>query len=337
MRNVRRLALAAVAVAVALVAAACSSSTAGAAPAWTLAASPTPSPASVADSCDVSSLPNWPKPGHVMTSGVVPVLASSQRIVGASRMVWTLVDSQNTPIAAPDTTFQVGFFDVCANAATPTQVITAEFAWGITGSRGFYITTPTFSRAGTWGAAVLSTDKAGTKSTAKIMFDVLDKGTTPAIGDGAPSVKTPTLADVGGDVSQISSDTNPNPDFYKVSVDQALASRTPFVLAMATPAFCQSAECGPTLDHLKAFVQAHPITAINVEPYELQYDASKHRLQPVLANGNFIPVDAVTLYGVPTEPWIFVVDGNGKVVGSFEAVFADDEMAAAIAKALGKS
>lgn len=294
----------------------------------------TPEPAAT-DACDFTNLPNWPKPGHVSTTGIVPVIASSERVVGPSRMVWTLVNDQNQPIAAPDMTMQVGFFDLCANASQPAQVVNAEFAWGITNVRGFYITSPTFTHPGTWGAAVVITDAAGKQTGARIMFDVLDRGTTPAIGDLAPSVKTPTLADVGGDVKRIASDPNPNPDFYRVSVDQALASKTPFVLVMATPAFCTSAECGPTLDHVKQVVAAHPITAINVEPYELEY--TNGRLQPVLQNGNFVPVEATTLYGVPTEPWIFVIDRSGRVVGSFEAVVADDELTSAIAKALGGS
>ncbi len=290
------------------------------------------SPANAAGACDLASLPGWPAPGHVATSGVIPVVASSQRVVGKDRIVWTIVNDQNQPIAAPGVTLEVAFYDLCRSATAPTETATGTFAWGIQGVRGFYITNPTFTRAGTWGAAVLVKDAAGAQSVARVMFDVSDKGTTPAIGDPAPSVKTPTLADVGGDVRKISSDPNPDPAFYQLSIDQALASKTPFVLALATPAFCKSAECGPTLDHLKQIVAQHPIAVINVEPYVLQY--ANGRLQPVLKDGDFIPVETTLRYGIPSEPWIFVVDGNGKVVGSFEAVVADDEVAAAIATAV---
>ncbi len=280
----------------------------------------------------MANLPGWPAPGTVSTTGIIPVIASSQRVVGRSRLVWTIIDNQNRPIAAPDVKMEVGFFDLCQSATAPVQAVDAAFAWGIANVRGFYITTPTFSHAGTWGAAVVVTDATGRVSGAKIMFDVIDKGTTPPIGSKLPSVRTLTLADVGGDVRQISSDTNPNPDFYRVSVDAALASGTPFVLVLATPAFCKSAACGPTLDHVKQVVAAHPITTINVEPYQLQW--TNGRLQPVLDNGAFVPVEATNVLGVPTEPWIFVVDGHGTVVGSFEAVVADDEIVAAIATAL---
>ena len=117
-------------------------------------------------------------------------------------------------------------------------------------------------------------------------------------------------------MKKISSDPSPDPALYGESVDQALAAREPFVLAFATPAFCKSAECGPTLEVVKAVVKANPIRAINVEPYQLTY--SNGRLQPVLQDGDFVPVQATEAYGIPTEPWIFVVGASGRVVASFE-------------------
>ena len=75
-------------------------------------------------------------------------------------------------------------------------------------------------------------------------------------------------------------------------------------------------------------VKANPIRAINVEPYQLTW--TNGRLQPVLANGDFVTVEATNVYGIPTEPWIFVIGASGKIVASFEAVVAPDELAAAI-------
>ena len=58
--------------------------------------------------------------------------------------------------------------------------------------------------------------------------------------------------------------------FYETSVADAVAAKHPFVLVFATPAFCQSAQCGPTLDHVKNVVAKYPdLTVINVEPYQL--------------------------------------------------------------------
>jgi len=284
--------------------------------------------ASDGTACNTDALPGWPKAGQVTTSGIIPVLASSQKVVGKSRLVFSLIDQANQPVASPDIHLQMAFFDLCASPTTPTETLAPIFAWGIVGQRGFYIATPTLTRAGTWGVAIDATDAAGKQTAARMQFSVAATGTTPAIGTAAPSVRTPTLADVGGDVRKISSDPNPDPSLYGESVDQALAAREPFVLVFATPAFCTSAECGPTLDMVKAAVKADPIRAINVEPYQLSW--TNGRLQPVLQNGNFVPVDATNAYGIPTEPWIFVIGASGRVVASFEAVVAPEELAAAI-------
>ena len=92
----------------------------------------------------------------------------------------------------------------------------------------------------------------------------------------------------------------------------ALADGTPFVLVFATPAFCQSAQCGPTLDRVKAAAAAAPddVAFINVEPYQLEY--TEGRLQPVLdANDQLQAVPSVDEWGILSEPWIFAVDGEG--------------------------
>jgi hypothetical protein len=141
-------------------------------------------------------------------------------------------------------------------------------------------------------------------------------------------VKTLTLADVGGDVRRISTDPMPEPSFYETSLDDALAAKDPFLLAFITPAFCKSAQCGPTIDVVKQAVKVAPIRVVAVEPYQLVYQDG--RLQLVLRDGNFVPVEAAIVYGIPTEPWLFVVGADGTIAGSFEAVVGDQELVDAI-------
>jgi hypothetical protein len=278
----------------------------------------------------VAAPSGWPLAGQVMSSGPVPVIASSELIVGANRFLFTVVDQQSNPIASPDLTTKVAFYDLAKDPAAPVSSTAGRFLWAIPNERGFYVTDATFSEAGEWGAEITSTPKSGSPSTARIRFQVEQKGSTPAIGSPAPSSPTPTLADVGGDIHRISSDPNPDPTFYQTSEPDALAAHKPFVLVFATPAFCQSRVCGPTLDGVKNVAKQEPgVTFINVEPYEL--DFVNGQLQPKLdAKGQLQPVKSVDDWGLQTEPWIFVVDGNGIVRGSFEAVVGQDELKAAI-------
>ena len=286
-------------------------------------------PTGSASACESGAFPGWPQPGQVTTSGIIPVLASSEKLVGPSRLLFALVDDQNRPIADDTLEVEIGVFDLCADPASPTEIVKPGFAWGIVGQRAFYIATPELTQPGPWGAAVAVRDPAtGVTTGAKLQFTVSEGGFGPRVGDAAPAVTTPTLADVGGDVRRISTDPAPEPSFYETSLDDALAAKDPFLLAFITPAFCKSAQCGPTINVVKAAVKAAPIRVVAVEPYQLVYQGG--RLQPVLRDGSFIPVEAATVYGIPTEPWLFVVDADGTIASSFEAVVGDQELVDAI-------
>ena len=109
-----------------------------------------------------------------------------------------------------------------------------------------------------------------------------------------------------------------------------MAAKKPFVVAFATPKFCVTQQCGPTLVRLKPIAAKHPgVTVINVEPYLLEdVDGS---LQPVLTNGQLTPTQATNEWHLPTEPWVFVVDRNGVVTDSFMLIFSDEELDRAMA------
>jgi hypothetical protein len=297
--------------------------------AWAPGGTSSAAPAGSASACDAGVFPGWPQPGRVTTSGIIPGLASSEKLVGQSRLLFVLVDDQNRPIADETLEVEIAFFDLCADPATATEVVTPGFAWGIVGQRAFYVATPELTQPGPWGAAVAVRDPAtGITTGAKLQFTVSEGGFGPRVGDAAPAVTTLTLADVGGNVRRISTDPTPDPAFYEISLDDALAAKEPFLLAFITPAFCKSAQCGPTIDVVKAAVKAAPIRVVAVEPYQLVYRDG--RLQPVLQNGNFVPVEAANVYGIPTEPWLFVVDAHGTIASSFEAVVGEQELANAI-------
>lgn len=277
-----------------------------------------------------ASIPGWPMPGQVTTSGPIPVIASSELVVGPNRFLFTIVDQSNTPIAAPDVTAGVAFYDLARDPNTATATSPARFLWAIPGQRGFYVAPVTFSEAGEWGVEVSLGKGSAAPTKTRLRFEVQAKGTTVGVGQQAPATTNPTLADTGGNVKAISTDPNPDPSFYRTTVAAALAAHQPFVLIFATPAFCTSRVCGPTLDGVKGVAKQEPgFTFINVEPYKLIY--TDGRLQPILdANNQLQPVEAVDQWGLQAEPWVFVVDRAGIIRDSYEAVVGADELKAAI-------
>jgi len=269
--------------------------------------------------------------GTQQTPTVFPLLISDRITCGTARIMLSLLDAKNVPVAAPDRPLSVAFYDLAKDPKTPVSTVDGTFTWAIEGQRGLYILDADLPRAGIWGAEIHTQAPGGPAETIRSTIQVLDDSSVVKVGDPAPALATPTLADVGGDVAKIATDPKPQKAFYETSVADALAAHKPFMLVFATPKFCTSAQCGPTLDRLKPIAAAHPdVTFINVEPYQL-HDVDG-QLQPVLdANGQLQATDVTDAWGLWTEPWIFAVDAKGVVRGSYELIATDQEIEAAIA------
>jgi hypothetical protein len=239
-----------------------------------------------------------------------PVFASSEVVEGESRFLIGLLNDEDAPIASPDISMHVAFYDLAESAERPAFETDAEFI--DTGPRGLYVTYPTFDAAGKWGAEV-TVQGDGLDETVRASFEVAEKGMTPAVGAPVPPSDTPTAA--GRALERITTDTDPDPDFYRTSIEDALKAGRPFVVTFATPKFCTSAVCAPTLDIVKKESEDWPqVEFIHVEVYELE-DTTE-----------LTPVDAVREWGLPSEPWVFVVDGGGKLAAKFEGTVSPKEL-----------
>jgi len=263
---------------------------------------------------------------------VFPILIANpgELVCGPNRILFSFVDAANNPIGAPDRTASISIYDLARNAGTPIAQAQGTFVWAIENERGVYVANVAFPEAGTYGAEFTTAKAGAAPEQIRLAFDVQPSNGVVKVGQKAPSTPTPTLSQVGGDASRISTDTSPLPAFYQVSESDALAQHKPFLIVFATPKFCTSQQCGPTLDRLKPYVEQYPtVTFIHVEPYKLTYDNGE--LQAVLdPYTGLIPTDVTTTWGLESEPWVFVVDRDGIVRGSFELIFSDQELTAAL-------
>jgi hypothetical protein len=244
------------------------------------------------------------------------------------------------------------FFDLAKDANQPATEADAVFFWIIEGERGLYRTPVTFASSGNWGVELTVSRSAGVSPAAsaasksggdplaapvsvRVTFPVADRPSVPAVGDPAPSVDSLTLASAGGDAKKISTDPDPDPKLYQLSIADALAAKKPFLLVFATPAFCQTATCGPTLEVARGVLKDFPaLTAVHVEPYVMQ--VRNGSLQPVLdASGQFQSVKAVQVWNLPTEPYTFLVGADGKVAARFAGPVDPVELHMAIVALVG--
>lgn len=251
---------------------------------------------------------------------------------GPTRLMFSFLDGQNVPVGAPDRTVEVALFDLGADPATPVLTGTATFIWAIEPTVGVYVFEADFPTAGIWGAEFKTQLADAPPETIRLGFEVQPTSSVVAIGDPAPPSDTPTLADVDGDVARISTDDQPVEAFYETSIADAVAAGKPFVVVFATPKFCRTAQCGPTLDRVKPVAAAHPgVTFINVEPYQLEF--TDGQLQPVLSGEppDLTAAPATDEWRLMSEPWVFVVDRDGIVTASLMLIFSDQELEAAVA------
>jgi hypothetical protein len=285
-----------------------------------------PSGAVCATAPDISSAPGWGQPATA--AALVPLMVSNDITCGKARVVFLFLDPGNNDVSAPDRTAKVAFYDLARDPKAVVATADGAFVWTIQNERGMYIANVDLPEAGTWGAEFTTAVPNAPAETIRLSFTVQDTPTAIGIGQKAPASKTPTAADVGGDLAKVSTDAQPDPAFYQTSVADALAAHKPFILIFATPKFCTSQQCGPTLDHFKPIAAAHPdVTFINVEPYKL--DFKDGALQAVLdSQGQLIANDFSNAWGLRSEPWMFAVDRNGVVQGSYLITITDAELAA---------
>jgi hypothetical protein len=306
----------------------------GAQPSGTTPSGGSPSGSAPIAACDTAPAPTelsaWGPPAT--TPALIPYLVTNHVACGKARILFLYLDGSNEVASAPDRSASVAFYDLGRDPNKVVASATGAFVWTIQDERGMYVIDVELPEAGTWGAEFTTEAPGSAAETVRMTFEVHDNSPTVAVGDPAPASDTPTVADVDGDLKRISTDTDPNPAFYATSVADALAEHKPFILVFATPKFCASAQCGPTLDRLKPVAAAHPdVTFINVEPYKLQ--EIDGQLQPLLdANGGLQAADSTSEWGLLTEPWIFAVDRDGIVRGSYELIASDAELDAALAE-----
>lgn len=245
---------------------------------------------------------------------VYPVFVSSEIVVGANRFLVALNDSQDAPVSSPSVEVHIDFYDLAASDTEPAFTSQTDFVWTIKPVIGLYVANVEFDSAGKWGAE-LTVEGEGLDETVRGSFEVREQPITIGLGERVPATDTPTSDEVKK-LSEISTDEHPDPRFYELSIADALKEGRPFVVVFATPKFCTSEVCGPTLDIVKRVSKGFPdLTFIHVEVYENLDDPS-----------NLKPVSAVREWRLPSEPWVFVVDARGRVVAKYEGTVSVEEL-----------
>ena len=257
-------------------------------------------------------------------------MASTDLAVGDNRVVFGVIVQGQGALREEQVQVKT-FFLTASGPEGPEQTAPATFQRWPGGAGGAYVANLSFDRPGEWGLGIEASRPDTSLLRASVKVTVKETSATPSIGSAAPRSRNKTAAAVS-DLTELTTDTDPDPDLYRITVAEALDAGVPLLVGFATPAYCQTATCGPQVDVLKQMKDQYAgrINVIHVEVYDNPpeiRDAGIEvaRLTPVM-----------TEWGLPSEPWTFVVDGDGIVRAKYEGFVTADELGDAIDETLGQ-
>ena len=294
-----------------------------------------------ADRPDAGSFPK-PQQGQTFqqfadsigATGTQLALASSVFTPGHNRVAFGVLSPENEIVYGPTALYVAKSpesTDVGGPYAAPADLLITEPAFrsqqAATEEDPFaavYETTAVeFERPGrTYLLAVTRVD--GRLVAAPAQVQVRRKSPVPDVGDKAPVVVTDTVAEAGA-LEQIDTREPPVRELHARSFDDVVREK-PVALLFATPQLCQSRVCGPVVDIALQLQQKYGdrVEFIHQEVY-VDNDTTKGLRKPLRE------------YGLPTEPWLFTVDTNGKIAARLEGSFGLDAFDRAVKAAIARS
>jgi hypothetical protein len=143
----------------------------------------------------------------------------------------------------------------------------------------------------------------------------------PGVGQRPPDIATDTAATVHGDQALLTTRLPPE-HMAAVSFNQVLGKK-PIALLFSTPQLCISRVCGPVTD-VAVQLQKKFGDKVDFIHQEVYVDNQPSKgLRPQL-----------TAFHLRTEPWLFAINRQGKIVSRLEGAFGTTELAQAIQAAL---
>jgi hypothetical protein len=182
-------------------------------------------------------------------------------------------------------------------------------------AKAVYVTDVTFDQPGEWRIVAAIQQDGEMLGSLLPSINVRAEDPVPEVGEKAPVVHTPTADDVG-DIGEI--DTRVPPSSMHDTDLADVIGKKPVVLLFATPALCTSRVCGPVVDVAEQVKRDVGDEAAFIYQ-EIYVNNTPPNVRPQVA-----------AYNLRTEPWLFVIDTEGKVSTRIEGAFSVAELQDAV-------
>ena len=185
-------------------------------------------------------------------------------------------------------------------------------------SGGFYVLNITFDNTGSY--LINIKDLNDSDFIYRKEINVSDNELTPALGELIPILHNKIVTRTQ-DISEITSDPEPDYDFYKFKLSEALNHNKLIIVFFLSPNFCKTATCFPQLDVLKKLKSKYhdKIIFIHVEVYE-----NPHLIKGNLKNAKISSV--LNGWNIKSEPYTFLIDENNYLFRKFQGYVSYEEI-----------
>ena len=262
----------------------------------------------------------WREPGQ----DVAIVAGTSDYGVGMNRVSFLIVDKQSRLIERP--TARVWIARGLKQKPYAETTATLE-PIGVPGgakadAQNIYVTTVETPSPGTYW--LLAEPVGGKPIQALGNLVVHKEAAAPSVGERAIPSRNPTLAP-GVDPKTVTTAEPPDRNLLRTTVAAAMATKRPFVVAFATPLYCQTRTCGPVVQVVQSVArdwQKKGVDFIHIEIYKDN--------DPARGTNRW-----VNEWNLQSEPFTFVVDRTGVIRTRLEGAFSAAELEAAVRKVAG--
>ena len=271
-------------------------------------------------------------------SPLTPVFAFTETVVGPNRLPIGII-KDGSPVNDPAAKITLRFYQLDVDAKKVVGEAPATY-YGQGLPAAVYVANYTFPSAGNWGVEVVMQLANMTSPTrSKLQLPVSERAIAPKVGDRAIRAETLTVQSVP-DPAQLVSSNDPILTLYQTSLATALDEGRPIALLFATPGFCRTAVCGPSLKVFAALQQqfGDRITFIHSEIYRYPFGDSFAQQSEVFnqamtetrnltdAERKIGVSDAYYAWGLQSEPWLYLIDSTGVISARFEGGLTSEEL-----------
>jgi hypothetical protein len=244
------------------------------------------------------------------------VMSTADYGPGENRVGFLLVGTNGALIAAPKATL---YYRPVTNG--PTRAVPAnKLPIGVRDRTGdevpaIWAARLRFPQAGKYWIVI---QPQGTRFQGFQILDVQERSKAPALGQTAPASENPTTA--SRPAAKITTARPPDTALLRYTVADSLEQHVPFVVVFATPEFCQTRTCGPTVevvDAVRKRFERRGIRFIHIEVYEDN--------NPAMGVNRWMRE-----WSLPSEPWVFVVGADGMIRDRFEGAVSVIELERAV-------